>query len=203
MTKNQYISSIRTRLTGGIPDRTVAVKFDDRIIQRYMDVMLETMLNDYVEAGNMITDDFIKIFYPFLLWDDCAEVAYSNIPASMVQLRGNAGLQWVSGKEETTSSWYMIPNISYQVYSNMESGKTADRQICYIEGSKIIFPNIRKSQTGICIKVKIFCGTNGYTMDEEFKVPSKPAIFIDGVCKLLGEMKLTKAHTTNTGDPNA
>lgn len=202
MKKSEYISAIRQRLTGGLPDRTVAIKYPVRLIERYMDAALATLLNQYVQKYE-VTDDFLKTFYPYLLWDDKQNQAYITIPASMVQLPETKGLRWVSGTEDTTTSWDIIPAIAYQVYANMESGQTNINQICYVEGGNIIVPKVRKSQTGICVKVKIFCTTNGYTMDEEFAVPASPLTFIDMVCKGLAELKMTPDLTSNIGDPNA
>lgn len=200
MTKGEIISVIKQRKAGGLADRTVNLKMDDRIIQRYMDFVLEDWLNQYI-LNNPVTDDFLRRFYPPVLWDSKNAYAYVRIPASMVNLPNNQGLQWISGTEDDTS-WIVSRSGLSSVFervgvTNMNAGWKV-----HIEDRRVIIEKMPKYLAKGCVLLKIFCGTNGYTMNDEFKIPGTPAAYIDAVCKLMDELKQTPVKMSNDGNPN-
>lgn len=195
MTKGELVATVKVRKSGGIPDRMSNIKFDNRVIQKAIDLALQ----EYLSSEPSIGDQYVKTFYPFVLWDDNG-FAYCNIPVSMLALPNNVALRWVSGRNDVTTSWDIIDNVSYQVLGNMEWLSASEKQICYIEGNRLIFPKILKYQTPFCIKIKIFCGTNGYTMSEEFPIPNSIS-FTDTICRWLEELRITNIKP-NVGDPN-
>jgi hypothetical protein len=202
MTKGEIISIIRQRKSGGIPDRTNNIKYDDRVIQKYMDFVLENLLNEYIKTSN-ITDDFLRVFYPPIQWDNKRNYAFVKIPASMVQLPDNLGLQWISGAEDTMTQWTVSKSGLSSVYNRVGATGLTGGWVVHIEGDRIIIHDMPKYMAKGCVKIKIICGTNGYAMDEEFKVCGNPAVFIDMVCKLMDEIKLTPLKTGNDGNVNA
>lgn len=206
MKKGEFISIVRQRKFGGLPDRTSNVKADPRIIAKWMDVARrQSLIDNIVECP--ITDDYLKVFFPYIVWDDFRCIAYFTLPASIVMLiddqGNNQGLQWVSGKDDENTSWIIRRNGESQYMDNLEGG-AHDRQVCYVEGNKVMLPKIKQMDVigGLCAKIKIVCDTNGYTTDEEFAVPVKTAQFLEMVEKLLDEQKMTPAKTGNDGDVN-
>jgi hypothetical protein len=200
MKLGEITSLIIQRKSGGTPDRMARYKYDDRVVRKYMDIARRDIMVDLMAAGG-VTDDFIKTFYPYLLWNKSYRYAYANIPASLIQLPENKGLLYVSGIEDD-ESWDILDNLSWQTYKNMESGMLTGRPAVYVEGNSIICPTLYQSQANRCIKVRLFCDSNGYTENEEFPVPIKSAVYVDMVCRLMDEMKATPVKTANDGNPN-
>lgn len=200
MTKNELIALFKQNKLGGMTDRTSALKFDDRVIGKYIDIVRKGVLGQLMQAHG-VTDDFIKTFYPYLLWDKKRCIAYITLPASLIQLPDNYGLLHVSGIKDV-ESWQIIDNLSWQVYKNLESGATDPNQVCYLEGNTVICPKINETEVNRCVKVKILPDSNGYTRDEEFPIPVDIASFLELLYNAMQEQKATPDKTANDGNPN-
>ncbi len=205
MTKAALRAIIKQRKLGGIPDRVSGVKYGNRLIEQYINMARRQMLiENIIECP--ITDNFLKTFFPYVQWDGFRNIAYFKLPATTVMLvdenGDNQGLQWVSGQEDENEAWIIRRNMESQYMSNLEGGNHG-RQICYIEGDKVMLPKLIKSdlEDGLCVKVKIVPDMNGYTDLEEVPLPIKEAAFVDMVCKLLDEQKATMVKTGNDGNP--
>jgi hypothetical protein len=203
MTKSECRSLIKQRKTGGIADRISGVKYGNRLIEQYINsARRQLLISNIVECP--ITDNFLKTFFPYVQWDDMQKIAYFNLPASTVMLvdenGDNWGIQWISGTEDYVDAWIIRRN-GMQYMSNLE-GENHNRQICYVEGSKVLIPKIKKSDLseGLCVKVKIVGDCNAYTDNEELPLPIKELAFIDMCAKAMDELKLTMTKTGNDGN---
>lgn len=199
MKKAEILALIKSNKSGGYPDRVN--KFDDRIIYKYIDLALQQSVEELLQKDNSLPDSLLKTFYPFLQWDKEARVAFAKLPASILPLRDNRGLHWVSGRYDETSQWIQQGNGAQEVFADLEAGNV-EGQTFYLEGKRLIFPKVLKTQVGIAIKVKIVCGMNGYAADDEITIPSTPVRFVDMVLRMLEAQRLTPEKVSNDGNPN-
>lgn len=198
MKKNELLALVKHSKSGGYPDRVN--KFDDRIIYKYIDLALQQSIEEYLKTDRL-NDSLLKTFYPFLKWDKDRRVATAKLPASILPLPNNKGLHWVSGRFDETTSWIQQSNGAQEVFADLEAGNI-ENQTYYLEGKTLIFPKILKTQCGIPIKVKIVCGINGYSGDEDIQIPSTPVRFVDMVMRLMESQRLTPQAVANVGEPN-
>lgn len=199
MRKSEILALIKHNKSGGYPDRVN--KFDDRVLYKYIDLALQQSVEELLQKDGSLPDSLLKTFYPYLQWDKEARVAFAKLPASILPLRNNGGLHWVSGRYDETSQWIQQSNGAQEVFADLEAGNV-DNQTYYLEGKKLIFPKILKTQVGIPIKVKIVCGMNGYSSDDEITIPSTPVRFVDMVLRMLDSQRMTPQKESNDGNVN-
>lgn len=128
---------------------------------------------------------------------------YINLPAQLIALDQNRGVQVVCKMGDEASPYNIIGPADVSVIMNLECGKYPGQQYCYPESNRIRLIDLAPQAADCLHMVKMVCGTGG--LEENRVIPAsaelESAIFKAAMALMQVEDQ-TPQKKSNDGNPN-
>jgi len=150
-------------------------RFSPRVVYMVIDTVRSQLLPDYVATYGESALELLCLTQIFpLQFNKVRNMWYIPLPYQILGGADRSGLIQISLPQEERSSFIAVQLGMLSVYSRLEAGGAAGRQLYFVEGSNIFFPNLQPGITDILIKA---IPTTYDLLDDNEQVPM-PAEFL-------------------------
>lgn len=174
ITKEELADLVIINLSGGM--QIDSIKYDKRDFYKYIDMAVSSLINAELKSkGRAWAADgsWIKTYDDVRIeWNDNRQVCFFNLPSPIVNIEGDLGLYSISPIEDETTQYIIGVKGSFAVFSNLEAAYLGDGVYeCYLEGDRVIFPNMPESKTGMYLLVSVIPDSSGLADNDPINVP--------------------------------
>jgi len=173
ISKIELADLIIINLSGGAPNSKG--KYDPREFFKYIGMAVSALVNTAVEKNEKPGADggWIKTFEDVeVKWDNKRKVCFFNLPCPIVNLPNDEGLYSITPMEDETTQHVITKKGQFAVYDNLEASNTgADEYVCYLEGDKVVYPDMPSSKVGCPLLVTVIPDPDGLDDNDPINVP--------------------------------
>jgi hypothetical protein len=207
MTKKEMAELLLAASSGGdnvAPKTTYAEMF------KYIDLAIGEVLgieykSRYWDLGEKsVNGSWVTTFPRLPVFEDAQRHDhYINLPAQLIALEQNRGVQVVCKMGDEASPYNIIGPSDVAVMMNLECGSYPGQQYCYPESNRIRLIDLGPQAAACLHMVKMVCGTGGLEENRVIPVSAEmePAIFRAAQALMEQEDK-TPQKKSNDGNPN-
>lgn len=201
MNKEQIIELVRRNLQGSDAPISVRRKYDPRLVELYVEMAYNDLLNklyeDGIKKGNDFSalDNFGKAYKRLVQWDADREEYYFDLEMDIVPLPDSQGIRLVSPYKNQAASYDYRDNNSQSVFSRLFNDIVSETGWFYVElpyvylghiSTAVQTPEAGKSQ----LMVKVIPPFNKLAPTDEIFLPG-------GNNMVLFQMVYNAINTTN------
>lgn len=201
MNKQQIIELVRRNLQGSDAPISVRRKYDPRLIELYVEMAYNDLLNklyeDGVKKGNDFSslDNFGKAYKRNVKWDAEREEYYFDLEMDIVPLPDSQGIRLVSPYKNQAAMYDYRDNNSQSVFSKLLNDVVSSVGWFYVELPLVFLGNINTSvqnpaEANSQVMVKVIPPFNKLTDTDEIFLPG-------GNNMVLFQMVYNAVNTTN------
>lgn len=201
MNKQQIIELVRRNLQGSDAPISVRRKYDPRLVELYVEMAYNDLLNklydDGIKKGNDFSalDNFGKAYKRSVKWDADREEYYFDLEMDIVPLPDSQGIRLVSPYKNQAAMYDYRDNNSQSVFSKLLNDVVSNVGWFYVELPLVFLGNINTSihnpaELNSQVMVKVIPPFNKLSDTDEIFLPG-------GNNMVLFQMVYNAVNTTN------
>lgn len=176
MKKAVLIELIKENLAGGDAPAPIRGKYDDRVIEKYLEMGYDDLVADiYKECfktnNYSLLDNFGKAYKVVILKDEDRGEYYVELAISVVPLPDNQGIRLVSPYKDQSQAFDYIDNNSQHVFRYLFNNVVSPTGIYYTELPRIYVSNFPTALIGKELMVKVIPPFNGLDENDDVFLP--------------------------------